>query len=37
MKIDTQIRGGVCADVTVDAQRLERMGFDGALDVRGQA
>ena len=30
MKIDTQIRGGVCADVAVDAQRLERMGFDGA-------
>lgn len=30
MKIDTQIRGGVCADVAVDARRLERMGFDGA-------
>ena len=30
MKIDTQLRGGVSADVAADAQRLERMGFDGA-------
>ena len=30
MKIDTQIGGGVSAGVAADAQRLERMGFDGA-------
>ena len=29
MKIDTQIGGGVSKDIAADAQRLERMGFDG--------
>ena len=30
MKIDSQIGGGVSKDIAEDAQRLERMGFDGA-------
>lgn len=29
MKIDTQIGGGVSKDIAADAQRFERMGFDG--------
>ena len=30
MKIDTQIGGGVSKNIAEDAQRFERMGFDGA-------
>ena len=30
MNIDTQIGGGVSKDIVADAQRFERMGFDGA-------
>ena len=29
MKIDTQLGGGVSKDIAADAQRFERMGFDG--------